>query len=101
MLKVVEEASTPKAIQNNQPSAPTAYVPVNSQNGSLIQFDGETGGIAGKNVIEAFEGNDSVIFNETYIIIGEHTEALKIHAMYDLTIMGDTVQECVMVLLPL
>lgn len=63
---------------------------------NLIQFDGETESIAGKNVIEAFEGNDSVIFNETYIIIGKHTEALKIHAMYDLTIMGDvTAQECV------
>lgn len=30
------------------------------------------------------------------MIVGEHTKALKIHAMYDLTIMGDvTVQECV------
>ena len=78
--------------QNHQ----TTFDLVNMQNGTLIQFDGETESIAGKNVIEAFEGNDSVIFNETYIIIGEHTEALKIHAMYDLTIMGDvTVQECV------
>ena len=72
------------------------FVPVNGQNGSLIQFDGEADGVAGKNVIEAFEGNDSIIFNETYMIIGEHTKALKIHAMYDLPIIGDvTVQECV------
>ena len=68
----------------------------NKQNGILIQFDGENGSIFGKNVIESFKGNDTVIFNETYIIIGEHTEALKVHAMYDLTIMGDVaVKECV------
>lgn len=79
-----------------EPISQTIYVPVNAQNGTLIQYDGESGSIAGKNIIEAFEGNDSVIFNESYIIIGEHTEALKIHAMYDLTIMGDvTAQECV------
>lgn len=72
------------------------YAPVNNQNGTLIQFDGETTGIANKNIIEAFEGNNSIIFNETYIIVGEHTKAMKIHAMYDLTIIGDlTVQECV------
>lgn len=72
------------------------FVPVNDPNGALVQFDGEADSVAGKNVIEAFEGNDSIIFNETYMIIGEHTRALKIHAMYDLTIMGDvTVQECV------
>lgn len=93
MLKVVGE---PAPQSQATPHASAAYVPVNVQNGSLIQYDGEASGIAGKNVIEAIEGNDSIIFNETYIIIGEHTEALKIHAMYDLTIMGDvTVQECV------
>ena len=69
---------------------------MNDHNGSLIQYDGEASCIAGKNVIEAFEGNDSIIFNETYMIVGEHTKALKIHAMYDLTIIGDvTAQECV------
>jgi len=93
MLKVVSE---PVSQKQATPHTSTSYVPANAQNGSLIQYDGETGGIAGKNVIEAFEDNNSIIFNETYIIIGEHTEALKIHAMYDLTIMGDvTVQECV------
>lgn len=93
MLKVVGEPAPQKQAA---PSTSASYVPVNAQNGSLIQYDGEPGGVAGKNVIEAFESNDSIIFNETYIIIGEHTEALKIHAMYDLTIMGDvTVQECV------
>lgn len=92
-----------RTLENTQPPVPneqnenkTTYAPLNDQNGSLIQFDGESVNIAGKNIIEAFEGNNSVIFNETYMVVGEHTKALKIHAMYDLTIMGDiTVQECV------
>lgn len=80
----------------NQNENKNIFVPLNDQNDSLIQFDGEADRIAGKNVIEAFEGNDSIIFNETYMIVGKHTRALKIHAMYDLTIVGDvTVQECV------
>lgn len=97
-LMFVGEAleTTPTPAPNKKIETKTTYVPVNDQNGSLIQFDGELDGIAGKNIIEAFEGNDSVIFNETYMIVGEHTKALKIHAMYDLTIIGDvTVQECV------
>ena len=94
MLKIVGEVE--KKAVNKSTQSQITHVPANEQNGSLVQYDGEHGGIAGKNVIEAFEGNDSVIFNETYIIVGKHTEALKIHAMYDLTIMGDvTVQECV------
>lgn len=66
-------------------------------NATLVQFDGEENSIAGKNVIEAlFDGEDCVIFNETYIILGECTKAVKIHAMYDLTIMGDLiVHECI------
>ena len=90
----IETASTPAS--KKQSAAKNTYAPVNDHNGSLIQYDGEASGIAGKNVIEAFESDDSIIFNETYMIVGEHTKALKIHAMYDLTIMGDvTVQECV------
>lgn len=88
--------TTPSTSQTKQSVTKTTCVPLNDQNGSLVQFDGEADGIAGKNVIEAFEGNNSIIFNETYMIVGEHTKALKIHAMYDLTIIGDvTVQECV------
>lgn len=94
LMIVGEPPEKPAALSKNNPQ--TTYVPVNTQNGTLINFDGENNGIAGKNIIEAFEVNDSVIFNETYIIIGENTEALKIHAMYDLTIMGNvTVKECV------
>lgn len=88
---------SPSSAYTKQSNAKTSITTTaHNPNGSLVQFDGESEGIAGKNVIEAFESNNSVIFNETYIIVGEHTKALKIHAMYDLTIMGDlTVQECV------
>ena len=90
----IETTSTPAP--KKQSAAKNTYAPMNDHNGSLIQYDGEASGIAGKNVIKAFESDDSIIFNETYMIVGEHTKALKIHAMYDLTIMGDvTVQECV------
>lgn len=96
VLVVWGETPASVSLPVNQSGTESNYTTVNNPNGSLIQFDGEANSIAGKNVIEAFEGNDSVIFNETYIIIGEHTKALKIHAMYDLTIIGDvTVQECV------
>ena len=90
------EETTSSTSQTKQSATKTTYAPLNDQNGALVQFDGEADGIAGKNVIEAFEGNNSIIFNETYMIVGEHTKAVKIHAMYDLTIIGDvTVQECV------
>lgn len=97
MLKVIEEAGKTESAQSDSAiPTPLADGFVNTQNSSLIQYDGEAEGIAGKNIIEAFEGNDSIMFNETYIIIGERTKALKIHAMYDLTIIGNvTVQECV------
>lgn len=88
--------TTLSSAHTKQSATKITYATVNDQNSSLVQFDGEVDGLAGKNMIEAFEGNNSIIFNETYMIIGEHTKALKIHAMYDLTIMGDvTVQECV------
>ena len=88
--------TTPTPAPKKQSATKNTYAPVNDHNGSLIQYDGEASCIAGKNVIEAFEGNDSIIFNETYMIVGDHTNALKIHAMYDLTIIGDvTAQECV------
>lgn len=95
LLPVIEKDE----IRNNNVKQIEAKVisgSVNKKKAMLVQFDGEIDKIAGKNVIEAFMGEDSVIFNETYIVLGEHTKALKIHAMYDLTIIGNiTVQECV------
>lgn len=64
--------------------------------GSLKQFNGEKNTVAGKNIIASFESGDTVIFNETYTILGPHTKALKIHAIYDLIVLGDlSADECV------
>ncbi len=91
IIKGTDNSTANKSLQSRPIDGLT-----NAQSSSLIQYDGEEGnGFAGKNVIEAFEGNDTVLFNETYIIIGKHTKAFKLHALYDLIIMGDvTVQEC-------
>lgn len=53
-LMVVEEKAE-KVVAEPKPISQTTYVPVNAQNGALIQYDGESGSIAGKNIIEAFE----------------------------------------------
>lgn len=90
----IENASSLASQKQSRTKTNLAFM--TEPDGALIQFDGGADCIAGKNVIEAFDCKKHVIFNETYIIVGEHTKALKIHAMYDLTIIGDvTVQECV------
>lgn len=62
----------------------------------LVQFDGECATVGGKNIIPAFTGNDNVIFNESYTVAGIKLQAHKIHAMYDLVVLGDVcVDECV------
>ena len=62
----------------------------------LKQYDGEQNALGDKNVIAAFESDNNIIFNETYYIVGDVTRAIKIQAMYDLTIIGDiVVEECV------
>ena len=49
-LMVVEEKAE-KVVAEPEPISQTTYVPVNAQNGALIQYDGESGSIAGKNII--------------------------------------------------
>lgn len=64
--------------------------------GTLKQYDTSDIVIGGKNILEAFETDDVVIFNESYTIIGSETSAKKISATYDLVIIGNvTVDEIV------
>lgn len=56
---------------------------------TLRQYDTSDTVIGGKNILEAFETDDIVIFNESYTIIGEETSAKKISATYDLTVIGN------------
>lgn len=67
-----------------------------SQDAVLIQLEGEENKVGGKNIIEAFEGSNSIMFNESYTVIGSRVSAHKIQALYDLTIIGDvSAEECV------
>lgn len=59
------------------------------QDGNLRQYDTSDTVIGGKNILEAFDSNDIVVFNESYTIVGDETTAKKISATYDLTIIGD------------
>lgn len=57
--------------------------------GTLRQYDTSNTVLGGKNILEAFETNDVVLFNESYTIVGEDTSAKKISASYDLTVLGN------------
>lgn len=55
---------------------------------SVVQYDSANKTIGEKNIIEAFDCDDVVIFNESYVIIGSETRAHKVSATYDLTVIG-------------
>lgn len=54
-----------------------------------IQFDSSIIQAGNTNVAEAIETEDTILFNETYVVVGEKLAANSIHATYDLTIIGD------------
>ena len=97
-VKRLTEASVQSGILtivNPEISATKAPDTVISHNdGVLRQYDTSDTVLGGKNILEAFETDDVVLFNESYTIIGEETSAKKISATYDLTIIGNiTVDE--------
>ncbi len=47
----------------------------------LLQFDGESNLLGGKNIISAFEGEDTILFYESYTVVGTVLRADKIQAM--------------------
>ncbi len=55
----------------------------------LRQYDAADVVYGEKNILEAFESDDVVVFNESYTVIGKKTRARKISATYDLYIIGD------------
>ena len=81
-------ASSSEAVQaGNQQQD---IIPMMYHNGdALRQYDASALMVAEKNVLEAFDCEDVVIFNESYVIIGEEAHAHKISATYDLTVIGD------------
>lgn len=55
---------------------------------SIRQYDTSNTIIGDKNILEAFNCEDTVLFNESYVVIGKETHAHIIRAAYDLTIIG-------------
>ena len=97
-IKRLSETSVESGILtplNPEKPVTTASGPVITHNDEAFrQYDTSDNIIGDKNVLEAFESDDIVIFNESYIIIGSETTAKKISATYDLTVIGDiTVDE--------
>lgn len=60
-----------------------------NNDGALLQCDKSETIIGGKNIMEAFETDDTVVFNESYTVVGDDTTAKKICATYDLTVVGN------------
>lgn len=61
----------------------------NSATTGVIQFDTSETRIGDQNILESYESNQTLVFNESYTIIGNVMEAKKIHACYNLTVVGD------------
>jgi len=63
----------------------------------LIQFNSGDHVLGNKNVAEAVITGGDIVFNESYVVIGESLEARNIHATYDLDVLTDIVAETVSV----
>lgn len=63
----------------------------------LIQFNSGDYVLGNKNVAEAVVTDGDIVFNESYVVIGESLEARDIHATYDLDVLTDIVAETISV----
>lgn len=75
---------TPKPVPQ-----PPVIAPVIHSGSSTQQYDTSDTIIGGKNILEAFDCEDIVLFNESYVVVGEESHARIIRAAYDLTVIGD------------
>ena len=57
--------------------------------GELIQFNSGDHVLGNKNVTEAVITDGDIVFNESYVVIGESLEAKNIHAAYDLDVVAN------------
>lgn len=55
----------------------------------VIQFDTSSLVVGGKNIAEASRGDQKLIYNESYTVIGNKLAAPSVFACYDLTVIGD------------
>lgn len=56
---------------------------------ALVQFNSGDHNFNGQNITEVISTDGDVVFNESYIVVGDTLEAQKVYATYDLTILGD------------
>jgi hypothetical protein len=61
----------------------------------LVQYNSGDHVIGNKNVAEAVTIDGDIVFNESYVVIGEFLKARNIHATYDLDVMTDIVAEII------
>lgn len=57
--------------------------------GDFLQYDSSNFNVGGKNVAEAISSEKKILYNESYIVVGDLLSATSIHASYDLTVLGD------------
>lgn len=70
---------------NIQPPAPADLV---GPGDTVVHYDSADTTIGDKNILEAFDCEKVVFFNESYVVVGNETRAKKIRAAYDLTVIG-------------
>ena len=88
---VVETSNTEpqmKSVPKQQTQTP-AIAPVIPGGGSTRQYDSAETVVGEKNILEAFDCEDVVLFNESYVVIGGEAHARIIRAAYDLVVVGD------------
>ena len=64
---------------------------------ALIQFNSGDHNINGQNIAESVHTDGDIVFNESYIVVGDTLEAKKVYATYDLTVLGDLSADLVVV----
>ena len=88
VIETPQSQPQPKPIPKPVPQPPV-ITPVIQSGSSTQQYDTSDTIIGDKNVLEAFDCDEVVLFNESYVVIGEETHAKIIRAAYDLIIIGD------------
>lgn len=60
---------------------------------TIVQFNSGEQSVGNKNVAQAIISDGTIVFNESYIVIGEVLKGHTIHATYDLTVVGSVCAE--------
>lgn len=64
---------------------------------NLVQFNSGDHVLGNKNIVESVVTNDDIVFNESYIVVGELLGGRRIHATYDLDVIADIRAESISV----